>query len=99
MARPVKPLEQGKTFNKMLYKSEIAVANQSGAMEADTISKIGASSKSLMNRGNFFSFFVIAALAVSVAFMSCGGGSGKSISGTYVCSLGTETASIIFSGD
>jgi len=31
---------------------ETAVANQSGAMEADTISKNGQSSKSQMSRGN-----------------------------------------------
>ena len=47
-----------KTFNKMLDKSyfsvETAVANQSGAMEADTISKNGRSSKSQTSRGNLF---------------------------------------------
>jgi len=33
--------------------NEAAVANRSGAMEAETISKNGASSKSLMSRMNF----------------------------------------------
>ena len=54
-----------------------AVAN-SGAMEADTISKNGQSSKSHTSRRKFLSFFVIAALTVSAAFTSCGGGSGSS---------------------
>ena len=44
----------------MIVKSnlvnELAVANQSGAMEADTISKNGRSSKSQMSRGNILVF-------------------------------------------
>ena len=36
----------------MLYKSEVAVVNQSGAMEADTTSKNGRSLKSQMSRRN-----------------------------------------------
>ena len=41
-------------MNKQVFKTIGAVANQSGAMEADTISKNGRSSKSQMSRGNFF---------------------------------------------
>ena len=45
-----------KLFNKMTHKSnfsiEATVANCSGAMEADTISKNGRSSKSQMSKGN-----------------------------------------------
>ena len=44
-------------MNGMIYKvnckTNEAVANKSGAMEAETISKHGASSKSHMSRGNF----------------------------------------------
>ena len=48
---------------------EAAVANQSGAMEADTISKNGRSSKSLTSRGNFIIYmlnrkFILVLLAV-----------------------------------
>jgi len=54
MARPVKPLEQEKTFNKMSNKSNfsigVVVANQSEAMEADTISKNGLSLTSHMSQ-------------------------------------------------
>ena len=58
-------------------KIETAVANQSGAMEADTISKNGRSLKSQMSRGFFFKYLVIAAFGVAVTFTSCGGGSGS----------------------
>ena len=48
----------GKTFNQMLSKSnfsvETAVANQSGAMGAETISKNGLSQKSHTNKVNSF---------------------------------------------
>ena len=47
----------------MLYKSnfsaETAVVNQSGAMEADTISKNGRSSKNHTSRGNFLKLIVL----------------------------------------
>ena len=61
---------------------ETAVANRSEAMEARDHFKNGASSKSLMSRKYFLSYFVIAALVVSAAFTSCGsrgsgGGSGN----------------------
>ena len=66
----------------MLYKSEVAVVNQSGAMGAETISKNGRSLKSQMSRGNFLKYLVIAALAVAAVLVSsCGGGSGSSGSG------------------
>ena len=43
------------------------------AMEADTISKHGRSSKSHTSRGNFLRFFVVAAIAVSASVVtSCG---------------------------
>jgi len=71
-----------KTLN---FKTSEAAAIDSGAMEVDTISKNGRSSKSLMSRKHFLSYFVIAALVVSAAFTSCGsrgsGGSGGSVSG------------------
>jgi len=72
----------------MLHKSsfliEAAVANCSGAMEADTISKNGRSSKSQMSRGCFFkkSMFM---LAVVFIFNSCEkkGGDDDGVSGFY----------------
>ena len=48
-----------------------AVANQSGAMEADTISKNGRSSKSLMSRTNFLSKACIVLLAAGFIFSGC----------------------------
>ena len=74
---------------------EAAVANQGEAMEAETISKNGASSKSQMSRGNFLSYLVIASFALMTSFMfiGCGsrggsssdgsGGNDKPLSGTY----------------
>ena len=57
----------------MLYKSfflvEAAVANQSGAMEAETISKNGRSSKSHTSRGVFLGILCFALITM----MSCGG--------------------------
>ena len=64
----------------MLFKSNflvgVAVANQSGAMEADTISKNGRSLKSQTIRGNSFrkvvlNYSVIAVLVISTTIMSC----------------------------
>ena len=50
--------------------NEVAVANNCGAMEAETISN-GRSSKSRMSRGNLLRFSVVTALAVSATFTSC----------------------------
>jgi len=58
VARPVKPLEQGENKINMVQNCNLtigtAIANRSGAMEADTISKNGRSSKSQMSRINSF---------------------------------------------
>ena len=40
-------------MKNVLFKTGDAAANRSGAMEADTISKNGASPKSLMSREDF----------------------------------------------
>ena len=50
-------------------KLEVAVANQSGAMEAETISKHGRSLKSQMSRENFYNVCVL--LLMVIAFSSC----------------------------
>ncbi|MCL2281763.1 MAG: hypothetical protein FWC26_00420 [Fibromonadales bacterium] len=39
-------------MSKVFNLNKVAVANQSGAMEADTISKNGRNPKSQMSRGN-----------------------------------------------
>ena len=48
----------------------VAVANNCGAMEAETIFKNGRSSKSQTSRGNFLNYVVVAALAISAAFVA-----------------------------
>jgi len=57
------------------FKTSEAAAIDSGAMEADTISKHGRSSKSQMSRGNFLRHFVIVALycgiILSIAMSGC----------------------------
>ena len=50
---------------------EVAVANHSGAMEADTISKNGRSSKSLTSRGNFIKKACVSLLAAGIIFSGC----------------------------
>jgi len=89
VARPVKPLEQEKTFNKMSNKSnfstEAAVANCSGAMEAETIQKNEASLKSHKSRGNFL-FYGILLLAF------CGFGN-KAMGQSWNLTNGTLTIS------
>ena len=50
---------------------EKAVANQSGAMETGTISKNGASPKSLTSRGNFKIFALVVLVAGIVTVKSC----------------------------
>ena len=86
-------------LNKSNFSVEAAVAN-SGAMEADTISKNVRSSKSQMNRSQFFSHFFLASLVVAVVCMSCGGSSSsKSLSGTYSSFFQTKSVSVIFSGN
>jgi hypothetical protein len=44
-------------MNQLEFKT-VAAANNSGAMEADTISKNGRSSKSQMSRENLLSYYV-----------------------------------------
>jgi len=75
MARPVKPSEQDKIFNKMLCKSSFlvgaAVANQGGAMEIDTISKNGRNLKSHTSRVNLKTTSQLFLLCVCAIFFSC----------------------------
>ena len=62
---------------KVDAKVDTAVANFGGAMEADTISKHGRSSKSQMSRGNFLrTTYVLASVLVMATSIACGGGSG-----------------------
>jgi len=56
-------------FYKSNFSVETAVANQSGAMEADTISKNGRSSKSHTSRGNFLRIS-LTITAIFFAFVS-----------------------------
>ena len=56
-------------MNEIKYK--IAVANQGGAMEAETISKNGQSSKSQTSRVNILKYLAFVALAASIVFSSC----------------------------
>ena len=96
-------------MNRLKFRA--AVAN-SGAMEADTISKNGRSSKSQMSRGNFLS--IISSLAIvaiiGLSMISCGGGSSNSNnssgnssnsskipSGTYVFVKNEKTTITFFS--
>ena len=59
-------------MKKVVFKTNEAAANQSGAMEADTISKNGAISKSLMSRGNFLIRNLSVALCtLGVIFSGC----------------------------
>ena len=59
----------------MLYKSkilsELAIANQSGAMEADTISKNGRSSKSHKSSVNILRYAFFALLSMCIIFSGC----------------------------
>src|SRR5215471_10433439 len=90
----------------MLYKSEVAVANQSGAMGAETISKNGRSLKSQMSRGNTFIFVVAIFVAISLGagLSGCGNVSASSSGfstnvskipdGTYVRAFSERTITI-----
>jgi len=69
---------------------ETASANQSGAMEADTISKNGRSSKSHMSRGNIFQF-VLLTIAAILIFSSCS--KDKEIDTTYTFKYTVSDAS------
>jgi len=79
-------------MNKFQFKS--AVANQDGAMEADTISKNGRNSKNQTSRREFLSYLAIA--AVSAAFTSCGGGSGSGGRSSSKIKITTESNQIEF---
>ena len=52
-------------LSKSNFSIETAVANQSGAMEAETISKNGQSSKSHKSRGNMFLTLIIASIVIT----------------------------------
>ena len=101
----MKPLEQEIFLVKMLYKSNFsiktAVAIQSGAMEADTISKNGRSLKSQISR------IIIVCFALLAVCSGCeptddekdgrnGGGSSKKAP-TGVTAIGSSSSSIIIS--
>ena len=68
----MKPLEQEKNKINMLINRNLtigtAVANQSGAMEADTISKNGRSSKSHTSRRNKYSLVIFVCLFCFATF-------------------------------
>ena len=79
----MKPLEQEKILINMLHNS----CNLSGVMEAETISKNGASSKSHTSRGNIlrktsFALFAIGLMICGLLFTSCGSRGGSSGSGS-----------------
>jgi len=57
-------------MKKLKFKTAVAFVNQNGAMEADTISKNGRSSKSLMSRRNLHVLFFLS-MALSVGAISC----------------------------
>jgi len=82
---------------------EAAVANQGGAMEADTISKNGRSSKSQMSRGNFLLIIISLMTIIMFSMVTCGGsGSGNKIpNGTYFIEEGMSSRDVffIFSGN
>jgi len=58
-------------LDKSYFSVETVVANQGGAMEADTISKNGRSSKSHTSRENLLYHLFISFFVVSVTFTSC----------------------------
>jgi len=59
------------------FKTSEAVASHCGAMEAETISKNGRSSKSQMSRGNFLLSFIALVTVIVLSLVSCGGGGGS----------------------
>jgi len=72
--------------NKSNFSIEAAVANCSGAMEAETISKNEASLKSQMSRRNVFKAFLF--IVVSTLLFSCRDGNGTTPDDTKSNSLG-----------
>ena len=58
-------------MKKMFFSTSEVAATQSGAMEAGNHAKHGASSKSLMSRGNFLAAAFFAVLAAGVLFAGC----------------------------
>jgi len=58
-------------FNFSKLTIEAVVANQSGTMEADTISKNGRSLKSQMSRENFLIIVCFALSAMGIIFSGC----------------------------
>ena len=53
-------------MNYKIFKTNVAVANQGGAMEAETISKNGRSLKSQMSKVNIFKFVLALFVVVSL---------------------------------
>ena len=71
-------------MKRLVFKTREAVANQSGAMGAETISKNGRSSKSLMSRGNFFKYFGIISFVAVITVVACSfGASNQSVRWEY----------------
>ena len=76
--------------------NEAAVANQGGAMEADTISKNGRSSKSLMSRGKFL-FMVVPAIMVSMLACSSPEADGKKVAKKFCdCDKNIQMKFLVF---
>ena len=57
-------------MKSVIFKTRVAVANGSGAMEVETISRHRRSSKSHMSRGNFLSFLGMVAITLSIAVVT-----------------------------
>jgi len=74
----------------------MTVASQSGAMEADTISKNGRSSKNQTSRGNFH-LMIIAFVAIMLSMVSYSCSGDKIPNGTYVYTV-QDNLYITFSG-
>jgi hypothetical protein len=55
----------------LVCKNEVAVANNSGAMESETIKKNGISSKNQMNRGHFSKNLLFLVVITCVVLSSC----------------------------
>ena len=75
-------------LHNSIFSIETAVVKQDGAMEAETITKNGASPKSQMSRRNLFQFVFLSIVAILV-FSSCG----KDKDTTYTLKYSVEDVS------